>query len=68
MTDTPVQNTSPADSELAGTVLFYAKPEPLSIDLHGKLGVNPVEKPYAFVAQSHVVPLTVTEFAPAALS
>ncbi len=68
MTDTPVQNLNPADGDLAGTVLFYAKPEPLSIDLHGKLGVNPVEKPYAFVAQSHVVPLTVTEFAPAALS
>ncbi len=64
MTDTTAQT----DGQLAGTVLFYSKPEPLSVELHGKLGVNPVEKPYAFVAQSHVVPLTVTEFAPAALS
>jgi len=68
MTDTTAQNTIPAGGQLDGSVLFYSKPEPLSADVHGKLGVNPVEKPYAFVAQTHVVPLTVTEFAPAALS
>lgn len=65
MTDT---NAPTADGQLAGTVLFYSKPEPLSAELHGKLGANPVDKPYAFVGQTHVVPLTVTEFAPAALS
>lgn len=64
MTDTTA-NTSEG---LAGNVLFYDKPEPLSAEHHGKLGVDPVDKPYAFVAKSHVVPLTVTEFAPAALS
>ena len=64
MTDTTA-NTSEG---LAGSVLFYEKPEPLSAENHGKLGVDPVDKPYAFVAKSHVVPLTVTEFAPAALS
>ena len=64
MTDTTAQT----DGQLAGTVLFYNRPEPLSADLHGKLGANPVDKPYAFVGQTHVVPLTVTEFAPAALS
>ena len=61
-------DTTQANGQLAGTVLFYSKPEPLSADLHGALGVSPVDKPYAFVAASHVVPLTVTEFAPAALS
>ncbi|RYG13087.1 MAG: peptidase [Caulobacteraceae bacterium] len=65
MTDTNAPN---ADGQLAGSVLFYNKPEPLSAELHGKLGANPVDKPYAFVGQTHVVPLTVTEFAPAALS
>jgi hypothetical protein len=65
MTDT----TAPtAEGQLAGAVLFYSRPEPLSAEAHGKLGANPVDKPYAFVAQTHVVPLTVTEFAPAALS
>ena len=61
-------DTLQTDGQLAGTVLFYSKPEPLSAELHGKLGANPVDKPYAFVGRTHVVPLTVTEFAPAALS
>ncbi|MGZ9099062.1 MAG: SapC family protein [Brevundimonas sp.] len=62
MTDT----TSTA--ALSGNVLFYGQPEPLSVEAHGALGVDPVDKPYGFVAQSNLVPLTVTEFAPAALS
>lgn len=63
MTDT-LQQSGP----LTGNVLFYGQPEPLSIETHGSLGVNQVAKPWAFVSQSHIVPLTVTEFAPAALS
>jgi SapC len=63
MTDTTANAAA-----LDGNVLFYAKPEPLSVEAHGKLGADPVEKPYAFVAKTHLVPLTVTEFAPAALS
>ncbi|CAN5126391.1 SapC family protein [soil metagenome] len=65
MTDTTAQA---ADAQLTGNVLFYSRPEPLSAETHGKLGANPVDKPYAFVGKTHVVPLTVTEFAPAALS
>jgi len=64
MTDT----TATATAGLSGNVLFYGKPEPLSVEAHGTLGVDPVEKPYGFVAQTNLVPLTVTEFAPAALS
>lgn len=63
MTDTNA-NANP----LSGNVLFYGKPEPLSVEAHSTLGVDPVIQPYAFVAGSHIVPLTVTEFAPAALS
>ena len=64
MTDTTTQASGP----LSGNVLFYNQPEPISFEAHGKLGVTPADKPYAFVAQANVVPLTVTEFAPAALS
>ena len=64
MTDT----TATANAALSGNVLFYGKPEPLSVEAHGALGVDPVEKPYGFVTQTNLVPLTVTEFAPAALS
>jgi hypothetical protein len=61
-------DTLSSASSLTGAVLFYSKPEPLSVEAHGKLGVNVVDKPYAFAAKSNVVPLTVTEFSPAALS
>jgi hypothetical protein len=54
--------------QLSGNVLFYSNPEPLSIEMHGGLGVNRTSKPYSFVAHTHVVPLTVAEFAAAALS
>lgn len=64
MTDTSLQN--PAN--LTGNVLFYGQPEPLTVEKHAGLGVNPVDKPYGFVSQSNIVPLTVTEFAPASLS
>lgn len=61
-------DTTKASGPLSGSVLFYTQPEPLTAEQHGKLGVTPAEKPYAFVANTHIVPLTVTEFAPAALS
>ena len=64
MTDT----TDTANAALSGNVLFYGKPEPLSVEAHGSLGVDPVDKPYGFVSKTNLVPLTVTEFAPAALS
>lgn len=64
MTDT----TSAQTDSLTGSVLFYSQPEPLNPEAHGKLGANPVENPYGFVSTTHVVPLTVTEFSPAALS
>lgn len=47
---------------VTGNVLFYTKPEPLSREEHGKLGVLQMEKPYGFAAIGHVVPLTVAEF------
>ncbi|HEV2081396.1 MAG TPA: SapC family protein [Brevundimonas sp.] len=67
MTDTTTQ-TGQMSGQLAGTVLFYGKPEPLSVENHGALGVEPTQRPFDFVAKSHIVPLTVTEFAPAALT
>ncbi len=65
MTD---QTQIPAGGQLAGNVLFYSQPEPLTANLHGSLGVNRTDTPFAFVSQTHLVPLTVTEFAPASLS
>lgn len=63
-----MSDTQAPESPLTGNVLFYSKPEPLSLEQHGKLGVNPSDSPYSFVGVTNAVPLTVTEFSPAALS
>ena len=63
MTDTV--NTHQA--ELTGEALFYVSPEPLSKEAHAGMGLKSLENPYAFTARTHLVPLTVTEFGPAAL-
>lgn len=54
--------------QMTGNVLFYKNPEPLTPEQHGKLGVRKVDHPLSFVAQAHIIPVTVTEFAPASLS
>ena len=63
-----MSDTQAPESPISGNVLFYSQPEPLNMERHGKLGVNQAEKPYAFVGATNAVPLTVTEFSPAALS
>jgi hypothetical protein len=55
------------NAELTGDVLFYSQPEPLSKETHTGLGIRNIESPYSFTARTHLVPLTVTEFGPAAL-
>ncbi|HVM99907.1 MAG TPA: SapC family protein [Caulobacteraceae bacterium] len=66
MADTPIPPQPPA--EFSGSVLFYSKPEPLSRELHGKIGLRRVDKPFGFAAGANVVPLTVGEFPIAGLS
>jgi hypothetical protein len=61
-------NTAPAnDGEITGNVLLYSKPEPLTVEQHGKLGFNRSATPFGFAAKTHVAPLVVTEFAPASM-
>jgi hypothetical protein len=61
--------TSPTKSDpISGNVLFYSKPEPLSPELHGKLGVKRMDGPFAFAKEGHAVPLTVGEFPLAAVT
>src|SRR5580658_5654779 len=58
---------SPPPSAFSGNVLFYNKPEPLTRDLHSKIGLCRIEKPFGFAAATNVVPLTVAEFPMAAI-
>jgi hypothetical protein len=52
--------------ELTGQVMFYQQPEPLSLERHRGLGAKRVDRPFAFLAPAHVVPITVNEFGVAA--
>jgi hypothetical protein len=62
-----METTQPAGG-ISGNVLFYASPEPLNREQHGKLALVHKDKPYGFALKGTAVPLTVTEFVPAALS
>ena len=48
--------------QISGNVLFYSQPEPLSPEMHGKLGVKSMDGPFGFAKTGHAIPLTVGEF------
>jgi hypothetical protein len=56
-----------AAGQTLGQILFYRQLEPLSIDKHKGLGVSQVSNPFSFLADTHLVPLTVDEFGLAAI-
>ncbi|MBE7219281.1 MAG: SapC family protein [Caulobacteraceae bacterium] len=68
MSSTVTSNPQAPDGGLTGNVPMYVQPEPLSLQLHGDLGVTSSETPFGFAATATAVPLQVTEFGPAALS
>ena len=63
-----MSTTQTPAGEISGNVLFYSQPEPLSPEMHGKLGVRRMDGPFAFAKQGHAVPLTVGEFPLAAVT
>ncbi len=52
--------------QLSGKVLLYQNPEPLSYEQHSSLGLKTPKRPFDFLSGSHIVPLTINEFAMAA--
>ena len=64
-----MSNTDQAgQGQISGTVLFYSKPEPLSPETHGKMGVKSMDGPFGFAKAGHAIPLTVGEFPLAAVT
>lgn len=55
------------DQQTLGRILFYRQLEPLSLEKHRNLGVSQVQNPFSFLAETHLVPLTVDEFGLAAV-
>src|SRR6478752_2165002 len=58
----------PGLGQITGNVLFYSQPEPLTPDLHSKLGVKRMDGPFKFAKAGHAIPLTVGEFPLAAVT
>jgi SapC len=56
-----------AEAQSLGQILFYRQLEPLSVEKHRDLGVSQVQNPFSFLAETHLVPLTVDEFGLAAV-
>ena len=63
-----METVSTPDVALTGQVMLYSKPELLSKETHGKLGVNAAPTRFGFAATTHVCPMTVPEFGPGGLS
>jgi hypothetical protein len=59
--------TASGGQQTLGKILFYRQLEPLSIEKHRALGVSQVANPFSFLADTHLVPLTVDEFGLAAV-
>jgi hypothetical protein len=59
--------TAGGGQQTLGKILFYRQLEPLSIEKHRALGVSQVSNPFSFLADTHLVPLTVDEFGLAAV-
>ena len=59
--------TAGGGQQTLGKILFYNQLEPLSFEKHKGLGVSQVANPFSFLADTHLVPLTVDEFGLAAV-
>jgi len=60
MTDAPAGQPA-----IQGSLPLYKKPEPINVETHKGKGLTYSDKPFEFLAETHFVPLTVGEFAPA---
>lgn len=63
-----METMTQVDPGVTGSVMFYKQPEPLNKDTHGALGITPIDTPFAFTSDAHILPLTVPEFPIAALT
>jgi hypothetical protein len=53
---------------LSGQVLLYERPEPLDALRHARLGMKITDRPFAFAAKQHFIPIQIGEFGFAAVS
>lgn len=56
---------TPVEPQLSGNMFLFERPELLTREKHGALGLTRTEKPYAFCARIRAVPITVSEISTA---
>lgn len=59
-----MSQTAPS-AQISGQMFLYRRPELLTTQAHGDLGVRAASKPYQFCATARAVPLTISEVAEA---
>ncbi|HNR76608.1 MAG TPA: SapC family protein [Parvularculaceae bacterium] len=57
---------TPAAPQINGKMFLFEKPELLSREHHGKLGLDAAKKPFSFCAHVRAIPLTISEVVEAA--
>lgn len=61
MTEEAIQ----ASGKVSGKMFLYQEPELLTPETHGSMGFTPPDRPFEFVREERVIPLTLTEFSSA---
>ena len=56
------EDSSQGASPVAGQRFLWSRPELLTPEAHGKLGITPCDAPFAFAAGTRAIPLTMAEF------
>lgn len=59
------EETIRATGKVGGKMFLYKEPELLTPETHGHMGFTPADRPYDFVKEERVIPLTMTEFSSA---
>ncbi len=62
---TEQQEAMSTSGQVSGKMFLYQQPELLTPEAHGSMGFTPAKRPYDFVRNERVVPLTMTEFSSA---
>lgn len=62
---TDEQGSITTSGQVSGKMFLYEQPELLTPDAHGSMGFTPATRPYDFVRNERIIPLTMTEFSSA---
>lgn len=59
------QETATAGDKTDSRMFLYQQPEPLTFEVHGRLGINPSNRPFEFARNVNAIPIAAAELASA---